>query len=401
MTVAPLVSPSARLPPIRRIHEHSIESLENLVDYLRTIYNPPLRGIRRINQPSKAKATTPSHRRGDEDLALLRADEFERAYAIRWLTGLIAQASLIQAAPMDDEEGYGHEDKADVLIHKAASLLAVCAGAAAAGTLTRRFSFGSPLLDLPVEVQLTDIPISVESDAATVGAHTWGSAFLLSEMLMETPARFGLSEDASLSGPRILELGAGTGLVSLTVAKFFSARLTSTRAGLAKPTVIATDYHPAVLDNLAQNIKANFPEGDAHVLLSSHALDWSTVTNAPPPAPPFDKPFDIVIGADIVYEPIHASWIRDCVSALLRRPDPVEGHSTPVFHLLIPLRPTHVSESRAIDEVFPRARGTVIGIEPGTAPKLCTLDVDTIICEAGDAKPGVEVEYVHYTIGWA
>ncbi|KAI0640697.1 hypothetical protein C8Q79DRAFT_921059 [Trametes meyenii] len=384
MTIVSLASPSTRLPPIRRIHEHSLGFLENLVDYLRTLYNPPLHGIRRIDGKSKAKTVIHS-RQGDEDLAHLRADEFERAYALRWLTGLIAQASLIQ-------------EKVDVLIHKAASLLAICAGAGAAGTLTRRFSFGSPLLDLPVEIQLTDIPISVESDAATVGAHTWGSAFLLSEMLMETPTRFGLTE---VTSPRILELGAGTGLVSLTVAKFFSARLASAHAGLAGPTVIATDYHPAVLDNLAQNIKSNFPASNARVSLSSHALDWSTVANGFPLAPPFDQPFDIIIGADIVYEPVHASWIGDTVSALLRRPDAVEGYFTSAFHLLIPLRPTHVSESRAIDEVFPRARGPTIGIASGKEPKLYTLDVDTITCEAGDVKPGVEVEYVHYTIGWA
>ncbi|KAI0653585.1 hypothetical protein C8Q70DRAFT_599722 [Cubamyces menziesii] len=380
-----LSAPSARLPPIRRIHENSVDVLEGLVKYLRTIYNPPVRGTRRVDRKLGQKRSDGASQ--DEDaLTALRSDEFERAYTVRWLTGLIAQASLIQDESAEDERTdlAAFEEKVDVLIRNAASLLAVCAGTAAAGTVTRRFSFGTPLLDSPIEVRLTDIPISVESDAATVGAHTWGSACLLAEMIAETPQRFGLlpSADNNQAGLRILELGAGTGLVS---------------------TIVATDYHPAVLENLIHNIKANFPDGIASgVSLSAHALDWSIFAeeaSCPPTLDaPLDEPFDVIFGADIVYETAHARWIRNTVSALLRRP--TAGGARPCFHLLIPLRPTHILEARAIEEVFPRvppSRST----DDGQGIELCILDVESILCETEDRRAGGEVEYMHYRIGWA
>ncbi|KAI0630469.1 hypothetical protein C8Q77DRAFT_1133220 [Trametes polyzona] len=407
-----LSSPSARLPPIRKIHEHSPEILSNLVEYLRTIYNPPVRGTRRVGHKTKSKSSGGAG--GDDDgdaLAYLRADEFERGVAVRWLTGLVAQASLIQENFAEDsEDGPETNTNVEELIQRAASLLAVCAGSAAAGTLTRRFPFGSPLLDSPVEVQLTDIPISVDGDAATVGAHTWGSACLLAEMVVESPERFGLSDEDLSRGPRILELGAGTGLVSLAAAKYFLARRSQTVVQFEMPTVVATDYHPAVLENLSRNVSANFESTMAGLSppILVHPLDWSAFSgptqSLPARQPPLDEPFDIIFGADIIYEPAHARWIRDTVAALLRRPDNdgLEPHATqrgaPRFHLLIPLRPTHVSESRAVEEVFP-----VVPPESSTTASqdLCILEKETIMCEAGEVRPGVEVEYVHYVIGWA
>ncbi|KAI0360910.1 hypothetical protein OH77DRAFT_1418956 [Trametes cingulata] len=398
-------APSARLPPVRRIHEHSIEVLQNLVEYLRTIYNPPVRGIRRIDRPEKEKGYQSAKEDGDT-LALLRSDEFERAYTVRWLTGLVAQASLIQDQSAEDaDEPTAFEEEVDALIRSAASLLAVCAGSAAAGTLTRRFTFTSPHLNSPVEVQLTDIPISVDDNAATVGAHTWGSACLLAEMIVEDPDRFGLSVEVVSRGPRILELGAGTGLVSLAVAKLLSATPTQAGHPCERPLVVATDYHPAVLDNLTRNISANALSGaDSSVPISAHPLDWSTYSTEgitrPVTESPFDVPFDIIFGADIIYEPTHARWIRDCLTVLLRRPigaaSDAEVALIPRFHLLIPLRPTHLLEVRTVEEVFPHSSGS-----SGAATDLCILEKETIVCEAGDARPGEEVEYIHYVIGWA
>ncbi|KAI0373492.1 hypothetical protein BV20DRAFT_1013044 [Pilatotrama ljubarskyi] len=400
-----LLAPSARLPPVRSVHEHRVEYLENLVEYLRTIYNPPVRGIRRVDRQAKGISSGPA--REDEDgLEMLRSDEFERAYTIRWLTGLVARASLIQDLNAEDGEASGESDgKVDALIREAASLLAVCAGTAAAGNVTRRFTFASPHLNSPVEVQLTDIPMSVDDNAATVGAHTWGSACLLAEMIVEDPDRFGLSQGVVSRGARVLELGAGTGLVSLAVAKLLSTKSAQTSTGSARSAVVATDYHPAVLANLAHNIKTNaFSDEDPLVSISPHALDWSDFaadrTGRSAIEPPFDLSFDSIFGADIIYEPTHASWIRNCVSALLRRPSQAGGSPDvlpfPRFHLLIPLRPTHLMEARTVEEVFPPASS-----HSGPGTDLHILEKENIVCEAGDARPGSEVEYVHYVIGWA
>ncbi|PIL24644.1 hypothetical protein GSI_12528 [Ganoderma sinense ZZ0214-1] len=414
-------APSVRLPPIRQIHEQPIEALANDVEYLHGIYNPPVRGARRVDRKALKDISHPgAHDDENALLETLRTDEFERAYAVRWLTALVFRACLLTSSPEDDGTPFDGEEKVDALIRSATSLIAVCAGTTAARTLTRRYAFFAPSLNTDVEVSLTDVPISADSDYPSVGTQTWGSACLLAEMLVEEPEKFGLPagpqraaghpDSGSDSEVCILELGAGTGLVSLAVAKLLSLSMRG-----ASATVVASDYHPAVLGNLEQNIRANFPPGALAAIhglsLSAHALDWSTYTNAPPtglpvestcgvPAP-FDRPFDVIFGADVVYEPSHAIWIRDTVAALLPRcqPHPILAQSesrAPRFHLVMPLRPTHTSESRMVEEAFPPV-GTG-GARSELA--LCVLEKETIVCEAEDAR-GAEVEYAHYVIGWA
>ncbi|KAH9943964.1 putative methyltransferase-domain-containing protein [Amylocystis lapponica] len=280
-------------------------------------------------------------------------DPFDRAYAIRWLTALVSRASL--------------DDAHEALVQDAAALLAIAAGPASAGALTRVFRFG------PITVQLTDAPLD-NDDFTSVGAQTWHSACLLADILAAAPHDFGLALDRV----RVLELGAGTGLVSLTAAQLLDARR-------QRATVVATDVHPAVLANLARNAAANAPTHPA-VSVHIHALDWARVDTAPP----LDAPFDLVLGADIVYEPEHARDVRACVARLLR-PSPAAR-----FHLVVPLRPTHLLESRSIDDAFPPASADADG--------LVVFAKDVLAYEARAdlrSRVGDEMDHVHYTIGWS
>ncbi|TBU43830.1 hypothetical protein BD309DRAFT_920950 [Dichomitus squalens] len=399
MTLSLIAPPSSKLPSVRSIHERPLEVLASLVEYLRTIYNPPVRGTRRIDRKAlKRSSTLCTGDDGKAALEALRADEFERAYAVRWLNGLVCQASLL-SDPLEDSavsgDSYNVEDKVDTLIHSATALIAVCAGSAALRTLTRQYAFYAPSLEADVDISLTDLSISVDADSATVGTQTWGSACLMAEMLVEEPGKFGLTDEvlSRAEGVRVLELGAGTGLVSLAAAKYLSMR------GV-KATVVASDYHPAVLSNLAHNIAANFPPpspASADVSLCAHALDWSKFS-LPGTAhhhtaePPFDTPFDVILGADIIYELTHALWIRDTVAALLPPSRSAPAHApAPRFHLIIPLRPTHTSESHMVEEVFlPASIGSA---RPSSELALCVLEKETILCEVEDARRS-EVEYL-------
>ena len=380
-----MVPPTSRLAPIAKIATVTTTQLFESLHYLRSLYRPQVRGSRR-------------RRREDSDDDVW-SDAFERAYAIRWLTALIAQ---LEARSIDTDT--------DSLIEQAASLLATCAGVAAAGKVQRQFAFDSALAGT-ISVALTDIPLD-NHDYGSVGAQTWGGACVLAEMIAEHPGRFGLctrsgsSDSRARERPlRILELGAGTGLVGLTVAKLLQTSLPNSNTTLhPRATILLTDFYPAVLENLQSNIDTNFPpvpdDTDRAVLVNSHPLDWSSFSTTETIPGILSTPFDVIFGADIVYEAQHAVWIRECLTTLLSCPD--GSNEDPVFHLVIPLRPTHTFESSTVEEVF----GSKDRVSEGPQQELTILSKESIVCEAyGDgrverSRTDDDVEYVYYRIGW-
>jgi hypothetical protein len=268
---------------------------------------------------------------------------------MRWLTGLISQL--------------GHSPSHEELLQNAASLLATCAGTASAGTINRTFIFNTPDAvhrghaqsddDLSVRssrtitVDLVDVPLD-NHDYGSVGAQTWGSACIMADMIAENPLSFGIpcfSGMARNLSPsfRCLELGAGTGLVSLTVAKILELHLSNTM--ISEIELVPTDYYPAVLKNLKRNIRANFSES-SRLNIQSHPLNWSVFSESDAVSDPavLQKRFDVIYGADIVYEARHAEWIKACLMKLLREPDTVT--EDPAFHLIIPLRKIHIAAHR-------------------------------------------------------
>jgi hypothetical protein len=399
----------------------------------------PTRGRRLIHD---AESTNDESVMESSELESIRVDAFEQVYVVRWLTALVAQKTTLHDDDDDDENDYvyDHDDheqnsaaNLESLVQSAAALLAICAGAASAGTRTRKYAF------CDVRVQLTDLALR-NDDFGSVGAQTWGSACVLAEMIAEAPARFGLygggicggthrNDNASIfchgggggggggqrrgegaAAIRVLELGAGTGLVSLTIAKILET--TSRTCGYCgdnsrrRAEIVASDFYPPALENLRLNIQRNFapterdrdsdsaaPSGH-DLSITAHFLDWEEeATAAADPAralkSPFDVPFDEVFGADIVYELEHTAWINSC----LRRFLGLTGR----FHLVIPLRERFAHESATIERVFPRVDGMHRVMEAG--PTLCITQREDITCEGPDGKG--EVEYVHYTIQWA
>lgn len=76
-----------------------------------------------------------------------------------------------------------------------------------------------------------------------------------------------------------------------------------------------------------------------------------------------ERAYDIIFAADVVYEPSHVSLVHATIAALLRFPSP--GAVPPACHLVLPLRPTHVTEHTAFDRLFPSNR------EGGTGEERC------------------------------
>ncbi|KAJ7029711.1 putative methyltransferase-domain-containing protein [Mycena alexandri] len=363
--------PSLHLPPLRGLPILSPGALIDYIEYLRGLYTPSVRGskIRRrfpSDPPSQTNTTLPhisSQPAPDLDqIAALRADQFERAYTIRWLTYLINNAERL--------EGEGSE--VEKVIDGASNLLANCSGTSSAGIINRVLDFPSPRG--VISIALRDIPLE-NGDFNSVGAQTWGGACVLSEMIADRPADFGLVARDSTTALRVLELGAGTGLVGLT--------FTAVANSIGIPvSVVCSDFYPSVLENLALNITTNFPVQNPSI--SSQFLDWSSLADHHPPPlpPPLDVPCDVILGADIIYEPEHASWIHACVSHFLDRSKASE------FHLVIPLRQTHALESGTVEVVFRGNLGPTI------------LSKETIVSDV-EGNAAQEVEYAYYRIGWS
>lgn len=281
-------------------------------------------------------------REKEEDvLAALRADDYERQCAIRWLTSFIARAEELLLE--------SDEDARQRLIDDASYILASFSSATDAeededaGAIVREFRFQVAAAaatgrnaqekeegdDDYIEVRLTDGTPATGSDHTDVGLQSWGASIVVSDLMCASPEKFDLTiEKLGTPSPRVIELGAGTGLVGITMAKLLP------RLGMPGAEIIATDYHPAVLANLADNITANFcdnVEGEesspAAVVPQPCLLDWA----APCLDHPLDRVADMLVATDVVYAPEHAVWLRDCAAQLLAR----KG----VFWLIASVRP--------------------------------------------------------------
>ncbi|KAI6095417.1 hypothetical protein F5141DRAFT_684763 [Pisolithus sp. B1] len=355
---------------------------------------------------------------GDEVfLELLRADDLERGFAIKWLTGFLKRVDSWMTAesigyPIGNEgsdggleEGEGIEgDIFTKLNEEASALLSRIAGCGEEHddsrnevALTRQFCFPfnrhsrmayTPLLgecgqqnddsygaDTTANqefiiVELNDAPLDAV-DHTAVGLQSWASAIFLARRMCAYPRRYLFLDNLDMStahpsrepphlpAKRLLELGAGTGLLSIVAAKLYRQ--------LGCPAhVKTTDYHPMVLENLIQNIRSNFNsdrrlssvtngmEGLEEVNVEVEKLDWSS-----PPEVVGEEKYDIVLAADVIYDPRHAHWICDCVMKALKKPMPRIGGRSGVFWLAMPLRSTgrHEGMERTVEDAFPAVDG--------------------------------------------
>ncbi|EIW87287.1 hypothetical protein CONPUDRAFT_16784, partial [Coniophora puteana RWD-64-598 SS2] len=280
----------------------------------------------------------------EEALAVLRADEMERAYVVKWLMGFVKRSDAwIGGAGEEAGAAVEEEESRMDLVDRATTLLARFAGDdEPEEAVTRTFTFPFLVDDAsspnePIKAELNDAPLT-GVDHTAVGLQSWGTAVVFSARLCAEPLRYFpiTSTSASVSQPfsrpaRVLELGAGTGLLSIVAAQILQ------RLG-APAEVLATDYHADVLANLSANVASNRLDN----LVCVTALDWVS----PPPAEEMGM-FDVVLAADVVYEREHARLIRDVVHRAMRK----DG----VMWLAMPLRETgrHEGMERSVREVFP------------------------------------------------
>lgn len=391
--MSPTLPPSAALPPLKRLSNYSSVELAPLLKFLRTLYEAPVAGSKPAqdsgyaSEASDDEDSSPAVKRGDP-LETLRADRFEKSVAMKWLVGLVARGEeWVEEVPEDDAEYTSRSQT----IEEAASLLSAISGIVT-GALMRTFQF--PHADKsvePISIHLRDASI-LSQDHTSVGLQTWGSSCILGQRMVRSPDIYGLQRSSPESGAgplRVLELGAGTGLMSMVISKLLKQ----------DARVIATDFHPAVLENLRSNIAGNFP-GEGAFPPEVLPLDWrhlhsiATGDCSDTLEDPFNEPFDHIIGADIIYEVAHVAWIKSSVELLLKP----EG----TFHLIMPIRPTHEAESVLVPEMFPTAEEAQAKRAGDTAagkPELAVLNRQSIDRIAGTGRFD-ELQYYLYRIGW-
>jgi predicted nicotinamide N-methyase len=339
------------------------------------------------------------------DLKKIHADEgkddiFERDFAIRWLSAVACRLSE------------SNEDRHEPLLNKVTSLLAICSGSSGSGEIVRTLSFPSAQNEA-IGVRIREGSINSHDHPGAVGMQIWGSASVLGRVIVLDPVYF-LPHTVDGRSLRVLELGAGTGLVSLVVAKSISGNVS--RAA----DIVATDFDAVVLSNLGKNIMHNAPFGGQVTICARH-LDWQYFVASPfnfrdhkgQGIPKLDETlrqrFDVIFGADVVYEPHQASWLKATVEALLRRPSMSLPLSTPQprFHLVVPLRPTHLKEYASITAAFPLAPKMVQGPNVSHSSKetdlpdqvyLAILKMEEVGLE--ENEPQSAVRYTRYEIGW-
>lgn len=390
-------APSSSLPAIRRISNLSERGLLAALNNLSAIYCP-LPVISLCSQTHATKfvssiTTSPIDSgytseteddfdpiNAEEKLSILRTDEFERSFSERWLTGLIARADELSC--FDSEESHQHVLDLAYCVLESLHYPPSEEEDKSQADFGRAFSFETSQSPshhekLNFTIHLNDGLAGMnDTDPDDVGLQSWGASIVFSKLLCESTERFGLAESTCGTSQRIIELGAGTGLVSLVLGKLLPR--------LAASSITATDYHPAVLGNLRSNIATNFPNDPQAV--EAAFLDWSSPTLEPP----FNTPADILVATDAVYGLEHAVWLRNCASRLLA-PDGI-------FWLLLTVRQNGKFEkiAKSVEVAFPTAASETRRGERC----LAILDAQ-MVPKCANVGRADESGYKLYKIGWA
>ena len=378
------VPPSSSLPPLRNAGSLTASQISATLSNLQKLYCPLPKAVDfQIHAKHDPLTVDSGYASEDDDdnevesIEALRADQLERNYATRWLTGFIGRAEELA---LDEQTCQRFVDDACSVLEFLSRNDEVEEAKDDDLGITRGFEFSVRGDESnSIRVELYDTPMQSGDDHTDVGLQTWGASIVLSDILCSAPESFGIDAAKIGADSRIIELGAGTGLVSLVLSSLLP-RLTVPSASL-----IATDYHPTVLANLEYNIAAHAAAQAPTTSLQACHLDWS----APSLALPLDRPAQMLIAADVVYAPEHAEWLHDCAARLLAP----EG----IFWLMVSVRPNgkFAGVTDTVESVFTKNTRS----DATDGPGLTILDMESVKYHRGVGRAD-EIGYKLFKIGW-
>lgn len=142
------------------------------------------------------------------------------------------------------------------------------------------------------------------SAGGTTGLRTWEAAFHLGQYLCQNPS---LIKDKT-----VLELGAGTGYLSILCAGFLGAK-----------DVIASDGSDDVIYNIPENLYLNGLQDSDHIrtmdlkwghpLFGTEEEEWNG-----------GRHVDVVLGADVTYDERVIPWLVGTLAELMEEPRQVD-----------------------------------------------------------------------------
>ena len=142
--------------------------------------------------------------------------------------------------------------------------------------------YTAPIADRnAAQITLLEAP-SLLASSGTTGFRTWEAALFLGAYLSSPEGtRF-------VTGKSVLELGAGTGFLSIFCAKHLSAQ-----------RVLATDGSQMVISDLKANLKLNGLEGSE--MIQTSILQWGhALIGGVADCRKDKRSYDLVLGADVV-----------------------------------------------------------------------------------------------------
>ncbi|CUS21101.1 LAQU0S02e05886g1_1 [Lachancea quebecensis] len=160
-----------------------------------------------------------------------------------------------------------------------------------------------------------------------LGLKTWGASLVLARKLCENFPKFEQQKDL-----HILELGAGTGLVGISLAlKILESNSNQNH------TLYLTDL-PEIVTNLKENVQINCCNAKPNLKVYADVLDWTNPKS-------FEekygtRKFDVLLVADPIYSPQHPQWIVDMISRYISP----QG----VLYLEVPIRQKYNNERQRL-----------------------------------------------------
>ncbi|KAH7319137.1 putative methyltransferase-domain-containing protein [Rhexocercosporidium sp. MPI-PUGE-AT-0058] len=212
------------------------------------------------------------------------------------------------------------DDQKEKLITEASSRMSERCGRSAAGEMTRTWVIPKSLALPEIRFDIREPPLTGDQ----IGLKTWGTSYVLAKRLEFIGSEYlgPIINDATPSNhPKILELGAGTGLVGMAAAAVWKSR------------VLLTDLVD-IQENMMFNINKNLSTvSDLGGRISGEVLDWTKAREALPSLR--CKEFEIVIAADPMYDHEHPELVAKMVKMFLK-----EGTESRAL-VAIPLRDAH------------------------------------------------------------